>query len=63
METDTFEHRVMLNPDDHGTITWVAAAGEYTVNVEFVTQGRTDVAKQNLVRSAPIRTSTTFLIP
>lgn len=31
METDTFEHRVMLNPDDSGTITWVAAAGEYTV--------------------------------
>jgi len=32
METDTFEHRVMLNPDDSGTITWVAGAGEYTVN-------------------------------
>jgi len=32
METDTFEHRVMLNPDDSGTITWVASAGEYTVN-------------------------------
>jgi V/A-type H+-transporting ATPase subunit A len=32
METDTFEHRVMVNPDDHGTITWVASAGEYTVN-------------------------------
>jgi V/A-type H+-transporting ATPase subunit A len=22
----------MVNPDDHGTITWVASAGEYTVN-------------------------------
>ncbi|HUG34568.1 MAG TPA: V-type ATP synthase subunit A [Anaerolineales bacterium] len=32
METETFEHRVMLHPDDAGTITWVAAAGEYTVN-------------------------------
>ena len=32
METDTFEHRVMLNPDDSGKITWVAEAGEYTVN-------------------------------
>jgi len=31
METDTFEHRVMVHPDDAGTITWVAAAGEYTV--------------------------------
>jgi V/A-type H+-transporting ATPase subunit A len=32
METDTFEHRVMLHPDDAGTITWVAADGEYTVD-------------------------------
>lgn len=31
METETFEHRVMLSPDDSGTITWVAPAGEYTV--------------------------------
>ena len=31
METETLEHRVMLNPDDSGTITWVAPAGEYTV--------------------------------
>ena len=31
METDTFEHRVMVPPDDAGTITWVAAEGEYTV--------------------------------
>lgn len=32
METDTFEHRVMVHPDDSGTITWVAAEGEYAVN-------------------------------
>lgn len=31
METETLEHRIMLNPDDSGTITWVAPAGEYTV--------------------------------
>jgi len=31
METETFEHRVMVHPDDAGTITWVAAPGEYTV--------------------------------
>ncbi len=31
METDTFEHRVMVHPDDAGTITWVADPGEYTV--------------------------------
>jgi V/A-type H+-transporting ATPase subunit A len=32
METDTFEHRVMLHPDDAGEITWVVAEGEYTVD-------------------------------
>lgn len=32
METETFEHRVMVHPDDAGTITWVASDGEYTVN-------------------------------
>ncbi len=31
METETFEHRVMVHPDDAGTITWVASPGEYTV--------------------------------
>jgi V/A-type H+/Na+-transporting ATPase subunit A len=32
METDTFEHRVMVHPDDAGTLTWAAPAGEYTVS-------------------------------
>ncbi|GJQ52223.1 MAG: ATP synthase subunit A [Anaerolineaceae bacterium] len=32
METDTFEHRVMVHPDDAGTLTWIASAGEYTIN-------------------------------
>lgn len=31
METETFEHHVMVHPDDAGTIIWVAAPGEYTV--------------------------------
>ena len=31
METETFEHRVMLHPDDSGTISWVAPDGEYNV--------------------------------
>jgi V/A-type H+/Na+-transporting ATPase subunit A len=31
METETFEHQVMVHPDDKGTLTWVAAPGEYTV--------------------------------
>ena len=32
METETFEHRVMLHPDIAGTVTWVAEPGEYTVD-------------------------------
>lgn len=36
METDTFEHRIMLPPDDAGTITWVAAEGEYSVEEPIV---------------------------
>ncbi len=31
METDTFEHRIMVPPDLSGTLTWVAEAGEYTI--------------------------------
>lgn len=31
METETLEHRIMLNPDDAGMITWIAPVGEYTV--------------------------------
>ncbi len=31
METETFEHRVMLHPDDSGSISWVAPDGDYTV--------------------------------
>lgn len=31
METETFEHRVMVQPDLSGTLTWVAGAGEYTI--------------------------------
>ncbi|MGE5462355.1 MAG: V-type ATP synthase subunit A [Syntrophothermus sp.] len=31
METETFEHRVLLHPDDSGTISWVAPDGEYTI--------------------------------
>jgi len=36
METDTFEHRVMVPPDVSGTITLVAAAGEYTIEDTIV---------------------------
>ncbi|MEW6402244.1 MAG: V-type ATP synthase subunit A [Chloroflexota bacterium] len=31
METETFEHRIMVPPDLAGTLTWVAESGEYTI--------------------------------
>ncbi|RPI93623.1 MAG: V-type ATP synthase subunit A, partial [Chloroflexi bacterium] len=31
METETFEHRIMVPPDLSGTLSWVAAEGEYTI--------------------------------
>ncbi len=37
--------------------------GQYTVEVEFVTEKRMDVNKTKLVRSNPIHTSTTLIIP
>jgi V/A-type H+-transporting ATPase subunit A len=36
METDTFEHRIMVPPDLSGTVTLVAAAGEYTIEDPIV---------------------------
>ena len=32
METETFEHRIMVPPDLSGTLTWVAEEGEYTID-------------------------------
>lgn len=31
METDTFEHRIMIPPDLSGTLIWLASSGEYTL--------------------------------
>jgi V/A-type H+-transporting ATPase subunit A len=31
METDTFEHRIMIPPDLSGTLSWIAPSGEYTL--------------------------------
>lgn len=31
METETFEHRIMVPPDLAGTLSWVAPSGEYTI--------------------------------
>jgi V/A-type H+-transporting ATPase subunit A len=31
METETFEHRIMIPPDLSGTLSWLASPGEYTI--------------------------------
>lgn len=62
METDTFEHRVMVHPDDAGTITWVASPGEYTVTEPIA---RLKVGKQEkelmMLQRWPVRRSRPFV--
>ncbi|MBL8097580.1 MAG: V-type ATP synthase subunit A [Anaerolineales bacterium] len=62
METDTFEHRVMLNPDDSGTITWVAPAGEYTVN-DTIAKLKSGKEEKNLtmLQRWPVRRARPFV--
>src|SRR3990172_5683325 len=62
METDTFEHRVMLNPDDSGTITWVAAAGEYTVS-DTIAKLKTGKEEKNItmLQRWPVRRPRPFV--
>ena len=62
METETFEHRVMVHPDDKGTITWVASPGEYTVTEPIA---RLKVGKQekelSMLQRWPVRRSRPFV--
>jgi V/A-type H+/Na+-transporting ATPase subunit A len=62
METETFEHRVMVHPDDAGTITWVASDGEYTV-IEPI--ARLKVGKQEkelmMLQRWPVRRARPFV--
>ena len=62
METETFEHRVMVHPDEQGTITWVAADGEYTVN-EPIARLKTGKQEKDLVmlQRWPVRRSRPFV--
>jgi len=62
METDTFEHRVMVHPDDAGTITWVASDGEYTVTepIARLKVGREEKELMMLQRW-PVRRSRPFV--
>jgi V/A-type H+-transporting ATPase subunit A len=62
METETFEHRVMLHPDISGTVTWVAPDGEYTVTepVARVTVG-TEEKEVVMLQRWPVRRSRPFV--
>jgi V/A-type H+-transporting ATPase subunit A len=62
METETFEHRVMVHPDDAGTITWVAAPGEYTVT-EPIARLKTGKEEKDLTmfQRWPVRRSRPFV--
>lgn len=62
METDSFEHRVMLNPDDSGSISWIAPAGDYTVTDTIAKvrtgKGEKDVA---MLQRWPVRRPRPFV--
>ena len=62
METETFEHRVMVHPDDVGTITWIAPDGEYTVTEPIA---RLKVGKQEkdlmMLQRWPVRRARPFV--
>jgi V/A-type H+-transporting ATPase subunit A len=62
METDTFEHRVMVHPDDAGTITWVAPDGEYTV-IEPIAKLKSGKQEKELMmlQRWPVRRSRPFV--
>jgi V/A-type H+-transporting ATPase subunit A len=62
METETFEHRVMLHPDDSGTITWVAPDGEYTVTepIARLKTGREE-KEVSMMQRWPVRRARPFV--
>jgi V/A-type H+/Na+-transporting ATPase subunit A len=62
METETFEHRVMLHPDDSGTISWVAPDGEYTVT-EPIAKLKTKKAEKEItmMQRWPVRRARPFI--
>lgn len=62
METDTFEHRVMLHPDEEGTVSWVAAEGEYAVEepIARVKRGREE-KEVGMLQRWPVRRPRPFV--
>lgn len=62
METDIFEHRVMLHPDEVGEVTWIAAEGEYTVDepIARVKKGREE-KEVGMLQRWPVRRPRPFI--
>lgn len=62
METETFEHRVMLHPDDSGTISWVAPDGEYTVTEPIAKlKTRKEEKEISMLQRWPVRRARPFV--
>jgi V/A-type H+-transporting ATPase subunit A len=62
METETFEHRVMLHPDDSGTISWVAPDGEYTVTEPIAKLKSKKAEKEiTMMQRWPVRRARPFI--
>jgi len=57
--TGVFKNITLLDQIDRKSL----APGDYTVTLEFVTEGRTDIPRTSLVHANPVRISTTFTIP
>ena len=55
-ETSTVEHKVMLPPDVHGTLTWIADEGDYTI-VEPIARVKTSQGEKEIkmLQRWPIR--------
>jgi len=62
METDTFEHRVMLHPDDSGTISWAAPDGEYSIT-ETIAKLKTAKGEKDItmLQRWPVRRARPFV--
>jgi V/A-type H+-transporting ATPase subunit A len=56
METETFEHRIIVPPNVRGALTWIAAAGEYTIEqpIARVKHGK-DELELSMLQRWPVR--------
>ncbi len=56
METETFEHRIMVPPDLSGTLSWVVETGEYTIDEPIARLQTKDGEKElTMLQRWPVR--------